>query len=53
VASDGYAVTAEGVDIADLDDGGDWLVELRTSTDKERACCVCSGSPAGPDGTDL
>jgi hypothetical protein len=27
VASDGYAVTAEGVDIADLDDGGDWLVE--------------------------
>jgi Domain of unknown function (DUF4389) len=27
VSSDGYAVTAEGIDIADLDDGGDWLVE--------------------------
>jgi hypothetical protein len=27
VTSDGYAVTAEGIDIADLDDGGDWLVE--------------------------
>ena len=27
VASDGYAVTAEGIDLADLDDGGDWLVE--------------------------
>jgi hypothetical protein len=27
VSSDGYAVTAEGVDIADLEDGGDWLVE--------------------------
>lgn len=27
VASDGYAVTAEGIEIADLDDGGDWLVE--------------------------
>ena len=27
VSSDGYAVTAEGIEIADLDDGGDWLVE--------------------------
>ena len=27
VSSDGYAVTAESVEIADLDDGGDWLVE--------------------------
>jgi hypothetical protein len=27
VSSDGYAVTAKGIDIADLDDGGDWLVE--------------------------
>ena len=27
MSSDGYAVTAEGIDIADLDDGGDWLVE--------------------------
>jgi hypothetical protein len=27
VSSDGYAVTAEDIDIADLDDGGDWLVE--------------------------
>jgi hypothetical protein len=26
VSSDGYASTAEGIDIADLDDGGDWLV---------------------------
>jgi hypothetical protein len=27
VSSAGYAVTAEGVDLADLDDGGDWFVE--------------------------
>lgn len=27
IASDGYAVTAEGIDLADVDDGGDWLVE--------------------------
>jgi Domain of unknown function (DUF4389) len=27
VSSDGYAVTAEGVDIADLEEGGSWLVE--------------------------
>jgi hypothetical protein len=27
VSSDGYAVTAEGIDLADLDDAGDWLVE--------------------------
>jgi hypothetical protein len=27
VSSDGYAVTAEGVELADLEDGGDWLVE--------------------------
>ena len=27
VSSDGFAVTNEGIDIADLDDGGDWLVE--------------------------
>ena len=27
VSSDAYAVTAEGIDLADLDDGGGWLVE--------------------------
>jgi hypothetical protein len=27
VASSGYAVTAEGIDLANLDDGGRWLVE--------------------------
>ena len=27
MSSDGYAVTAEGIDLADLDDGGSWLVE--------------------------
>jgi hypothetical protein len=27
VSSDGYAVTAEGLDLADLDNWGDWLVE--------------------------
>jgi hypothetical protein len=27
VSSDGYAVTTEGVEIADLDDGGSWFVE--------------------------
>ena len=27
VSSDGYAVTTEGIDLADLDDGGGWLVE--------------------------
>jgi hypothetical protein len=27
VSSDGFAVTAEGIDLADVDDAGDWLVE--------------------------
>jgi len=43
VSSDGYAVTAEGIDLADLDDGGGWLVEQGVGRVRIRATSRTDG----------